>query len=99
MTTKLVQSVNENDLSLQRKNQRLAFSACSGVIHSQRTRELPSTWSHHSAALREGRALGAQAWVDVMQPIESWPWRRTRDRSRAKIHERIGRSKIPRSDR
>ena len=52
MTTKLVQSVNEKSLSFQSKNQRLAFSARGGVIHSHRSRELASICFHQRAAAR-----------------------------------------------
>ena len=52
VTTKLAQSVHENALSFQSKNQRLAFSAREDVIHSHRSRELASICSHQRAAAR-----------------------------------------------
>ena len=43
MTTKLVQSVNENSLSVQSKNHVRALSAREASMRSQRIRELAST--------------------------------------------------------
>ena len=52
MTTKLVQSVSENSLSIQSKNHVRAFSAREASMRSQRIRELASTWAHHRADAR-----------------------------------------------
>ena len=59
MTTKLVQSVNENSLSVWRKNMARAFSALSRPMNSQRSAKLSSSWRHHVSVSAKPTEPGA----------------------------------------